>query len=92
MANLAATYWEQGRLDEAKKLEVEVIEIQKKKLGLYHPSTLRIMANLAFTWRSQGRHADALALMESCTQACQRVLGEKYPDTISSVSTIESWR
>jgi hypothetical protein len=92
MADLAATYWEQDRLDEAETLEAEVMDMSRVKLGTDHPDTLNRIANLAFTWRSQGRHADALALMESCTQARQRVLGERHPDTISSVSTIESWR
>lgn len=92
MANLMLTFWNQGRWDEAEKLEVEVMETSKTKLGADHSDTLNRMANLAFTWRSQGRHADALALTEGCTEARQRVLGLRHLDTISSVSTIQSWR
>ena len=51
IANLAVTYGEQGREDEAEKLEVQVIEIQKEKLEADHPSTLISMNNLAFTWK-----------------------------------------
>jgi hypothetical protein len=47
MANLASTYRDQGRWDEAEKLEVQVIETSKTKLGVDHPSTLTSMANLA---------------------------------------------
>ncbi|KAF1828470.1 hypothetical protein BDW02DRAFT_512229 [Decorospora gaudefroyi] len=49
MANLAATYRNQGRWDEAEKLEVQVIETSKMKLGADHPSTLASINNLAYT-------------------------------------------
>jgi hypothetical protein len=51
MANLALTYWKQGRLEEAEKLEVQVIETFKTKLGADHPDTLTSMENLAFIWK-----------------------------------------
>ncbi|KAH7627734.1 hypothetical protein B0T09DRAFT_234400, partial [Sordaria sp. MPI-SDFR-AT-0083] len=46
MANLASTFWNQGRWEEAEKLEVQVMETRKAKLGTDHPSTLNSMANL----------------------------------------------
>jgi hypothetical protein len=48
MADLASTYSNQGRWDDAEKLEVQVVETRKTKLGADHPSTLTSMANLAF--------------------------------------------
>jgi len=48
MANLASTYWNQGRLKEAEELEVRVIETRKRVLGEEHPDKLSSMANLAF--------------------------------------------
>jgi Tetratricopeptide repeat len=39
----------QGRWGEAEKLEVEVMETSKTKLGADHPSTLTNKSNLAFT-------------------------------------------
>jgi hypothetical protein len=47
MANLASTYRNQGRWDEAEKLEVDVMNARKTKLGSDHPDTLTSMANLA---------------------------------------------
>ncbi len=47
MANLAATYSNQGRWEEAEKLQVQVMETRKTKLGADHPDTLTSMANLA---------------------------------------------
>jgi len=49
MANLASTFWNQGRWKEAEELEVQVMETRKRVLGQEHPSTLTSMANLAFT-------------------------------------------
>lgn len=52
MANLASTYRDQGRWNDAEKLEVRVIETSKTKLGADHSDILTSMANLAFTWKA----------------------------------------
>jgi len=39
-------YWEQGRSDEAEKLQVEVLDLRKEVLGPKHPDTILAMANL----------------------------------------------
>ena len=54
IANLAIAYWNQGRLDEAEKLEVEVMNARKTELGSDHPDTLMSMANLASTYTREG--------------------------------------
>ena len=38
MANLASTYRNQGRWEEAEQLEVQVMETSKTKLGEDHPA------------------------------------------------------
>ena len=55
MANLASTYWNQGRWSEAEKLAVHVMDRTKELLGAEHPNTLISMENLACTYRDQGR-------------------------------------
>ncbi|KAJ7221404.1 hypothetical protein GGX14DRAFT_429582, partial [Mycena pura] len=52
MANLAATYRYLGQFEEAKELEVLVLEQRKKLLGDHHLYTLTAMANLAATYRN----------------------------------------
>jgi len=47
MANLASTYWNQGRWKEAEELGVLVMETTKRVLGEEHPDSLTSMANLA---------------------------------------------
>ncbi|KAH8882111.1 hypothetical protein GQ53DRAFT_753939 [Thozetella sp. PMI_491] len=91
MANLASTFWNQGRWEEAEKLDVQVMETSQNKLGADHPDTLTSMNNLAYTWKSQGRDSDALAMMKGCVQAQQRILGQKHPNTLSSLETLETW-
>ena len=46
MANLASTYKNQGRWNEAEQLFVQVMDMRKKLLGVQHPDTLTSMANL----------------------------------------------
>jgi hypothetical protein len=54
MANLASTYWDQGRWKEAETLEVVVMEKMQPVLGNDHPDTLASMANLASIVREPG--------------------------------------
>ena len=59
MANLASTYQNQGRWNEAEQLAVQVMDMSKKLLGAEHPDTLKSMANLAGTYHNQGRWNEA---------------------------------
>jgi Tetratricopeptide repeat len=47
MANLALTWWQQGRSSEAEKLRVDALELRKKVLGEKHPDTITVMDNLS---------------------------------------------
>jgi hypothetical protein len=48
------------------KLQVQVMEARKTKLGGDYLDTLMIMANLAFTWKSAGGNSDAIDLLKGC--------------------------
>jgi hypothetical protein len=50
MGNLASTLWNQGRLQAAEELELQVLDTRKVKLGADHPDTLTSMGNLAYTY------------------------------------------
>ncbi|KAF8724713.1 hypothetical protein AX14_008650 [Amanita brunnescens Koide BX004] len=78
MANLASTYWSQGRWDETEKLEVDVMNAFKAKLGPYHPDTLTSMVNLALTYKSQGRLDEAHSLLSPAVQIMQQVMGNQH--------------
>ncbi|KAI8710369.1 hypothetical protein NCS52_01581900 [Fusarium sp. LHS14.1] len=90
MANLASTFRNQGRWEEAEELQ-ERVETRKRVLGEEHLDTLLSMNNLAITWKDQDRTRDALALMRSCVVLRERVLGTDHPHTASSVAALAAW-
>ncbi|PZC89041.1 kinesin light chain 3, partial [Pyrenophora tritici-repentis] len=89
-ANLASTYWNQGRWNDAEKLEVQVMEIRKTKLGASHPDTLNSMANLALTYWNQGRWDDAEKLNVQVMETRKTKLGADHPSTLTSIANLAS--
>jgi hypothetical protein len=65
--NLALTYWNQGRWEEAEKLFVQVIETSRTKFGVDYPDTLTSMNNLASMLWDQGRRKEAVAMSASAS-------------------------
>ena len=59
MADLASTYSDQGRWNEAEQLQVQVVDMLKKLCGAEHPNTFISMSNLASTYSNQGRWNEA---------------------------------
>ncbi|KAF5857543.1 hypothetical protein ETB97_005646 [Aspergillus alliaceus] len=98
MANLASTFWNQGRWNEAEKLELEVLETRKAVLGAEHPDTLTSMANLAATYPDQGRWNEAEKLFGRWSEAeklemqvmetSETVLGAEHPSTLRSIMNL----
>jgi hypothetical protein len=82
MHNLASTYQNQGQWDEAEKLEVEVMNAAKAKLGSDHPDTLNTMANLALMYCSQGRLDEAESLLSQTVHTMQTIMGTQHPTTV----------
>jgi len=63
LANLAETYWTQGRLREAEELEMQVMKISKSVLGEEHRDTLRSIANLQ--WYQDARYKKSETISRS---------------------------
>ena len=59
MVNLAATFSNQGKYEEAEELELKVLGVHKKLLGPEHPHTLDSMMNLARTYSAQEKYEEA---------------------------------
>src|SRR5204863_55681 len=91
IANLASTYWNQGRWEEAEELEVQVMETSSRVLGTEHPSTLTSMNNLASTLRNQSRSEEAEELMATGMEMCMKVLGPSHHHTQSVCMTLMAW-
>ncbi|EJT69976.1 hypothetical protein GGTG_12153 [Gaeumannomyces tritici R3-111a-1] len=93
MANLASTYWNQGRWKEAESLGVQVMETGKKVLGEKHPDTLVSMANLASMYWKQGRWKKAESLEVQVVETRKRMLGEEHPSTLTSMNNVAfTWK
>ncbi|KAF8345299.1 hypothetical protein F5887DRAFT_1159043 [Amanita rubescens] len=90
LEKLTSTYRNQGRWDEAEKLEVEVMEARKEKLGSLHPDTLTSMANLASTYRNQGRWDEAEKMEVEVMEASKEKLGSQHPHTLTSMANLAS--
>ena len=91
MANLAAIYQNQGRWDEAEKLQVQVMETTKRMLGEEHPSTLTSMANLAVTCWNQGRRNEAIEILKEVVDLRTKTIGVNHPDTIGALKRLDRW-
>ena len=62
------TWLQQGRWNEAEKLNADAMELRKQLLGAEHPDTLRSMGNLAATYSKQGRLEKAETLNNDIEQ------------------------
>jgi hypothetical protein len=95
MANVASTYMNQGRLDEAEKLQMDVMSARKTKLGSNHSDTLTSMAHLASTYQNQGGWDEAEKLTSDMyvMNARKTQLGSQHPDnlTIMADSALTYW-
>jgi hypothetical protein len=85
MGDLASTYRDQGRWDEAEEIEVQVMRTFGRKLGADYPDTLISMNNLALTWKGQDRPLEAIRVMQVCVQLRRRILGVGHPRLTSCI-------
>jgi serine/threonine protein kinase/tetratricopeptide (TPR) repeat protein len=88
MMNLANSYDNAGRIQEALKLREETLELQKAKLGSDHRDTLMSMNNLANSYEAAGRTQQALKLHEETLQLRKAKLGPDDPDTLMSMGNL----
>ena len=88
MNNLALSYQEAGRNDEAIKLREEVLTLDRKVLGPEHPDTLSAMHNLAIAYFDSGRKDEALKLREEVLTLRRNVNGPEHPDTLKAMATL----
>ncbi|KAK1580742.1 uncharacterized protein LY79DRAFT_560793 [Colletotrichum navitas] len=86
--NLAITYQEQGRLEEAESLQGSILEICMRAFGEAHYNTLTTMNNIAITHRQQGRWEEAERLQGNLLKIYIRVFGEEDPTTLIGMNNL----
>ncbi|MFF4379988.1 tetratricopeptide repeat protein [Kitasatospora sp. NPDC001547] len=82
--NLAHSYWEAGRTDDAITLQEQVLADRRRIFGADHPVVLMARHNLAASYSDTGRVEDAITLQEQVLADRRRVLGTDHPDTITA--------
>ena len=88
MAGLASSYDKAGRNGEAFKLNQQVLEMRKNKLGPDHPSTLTSMSNLASSYAKAGKKSEALRLFQQVLELRKTKLGPNHPRTLHSMANL----
>ena len=88
MHNLALSYANSGRLDEALTLREEVLRLRRKVNGPEHPDTIKALSALASSYGDAGRLDDAVKLREEVLPLCRRVLGPEHPDTLQALGNL----
>ena len=87
-SNFALVLGENGDLNNAEQLEVQVMDMRKKLLGAEHPDTLISMGNLASTYRNQGRWNVAEQLEIQVMNMRKKLFGAEHPDILVSMGNL----
>ena len=86
--NLGGLYKEQGKLEQAELLYVEVLDAQQAMLGDRHPDTLNSINNLGGLYKEQGKLEQAEPLFIEVLDAKRAILGYQHPDTLTSINNL----
>ncbi|KAJ7803499.1 P-loop containing nucleoside triphosphate hydrolase protein [Mycena leptocephala] len=89
-AQYGMIYFHAGRSEEAKELDLAVLEWRKQVLGDAHPDTLRAMGNLASTYNSLGEFHKAEELEVVVLEKRKQVLGDDHPDSLRAMGNLAS--
>jgi tetratricopeptide (TPR) repeat protein len=76
---LAQVYYLQGKYNEAIKLFLEAIEIDKKTIGIEHPNYAIRLNNLAMVYYSQGKYNEAIKLYLETIEIAKKTIGIEHP-------------
>ena len=88
--NFALVMGENGDLNSAEQLGVQVMDMRKKLLGEEHRDTLIHMGNLARTYLNQGRWNEAEQLQIQVMDMRKKLLGAEHYDTLIGMANLAS--
>ncbi|KAJ7820288.1 hypothetical protein B0H13DRAFT_2451872 [Mycena leptocephala] len=89
-AQYGTIYHHAGRSEEAKELDLAVLEKRKQVLGDDHPDTLLAMGNLASTYCDLGNFHKAQELEVVVLEKRKQVHGDDHPDTLQAMGNLAS--
>lgn len=85
---LAGLYMEMGKTADVEKLLQSAVDIDKRKLGDSHPSTLSAMQDLGNFYRYNSNTTKSLELLKSVSDKKKTIYGEKHPNYIQSLEDL----
>jgi tetratricopeptide (TPR) repeat protein len=88
MHNLASSYQDVGRRDEALRMQEESLALCRKVFGPEHPMTLMGLHNLATYLDDAGRGDEALKLSEESLALSRKVNGPEHPTTLTAMHNL----
>ena len=83
--NLASTYQDLGRLDEAAAIFRRVLASKEKRFGPTDPSLSRTLEGLANVLSRQGDYDQAVSLIERAITINEKALGPDHPDIANNL-------
>lgn len=88
MYNLAISYSDNGRQEEALKLREEVLPASREVNGAEHPDTFGAMSSLANSYFGAGRKEEALKLREELLPLSLKVNGAEHRATLGAMTNL----
>jgi CHAT domain-containing protein len=85
---LAGLYMEMGKTGDVEKLLQSAVDIDKRKLGENHPSTLSAMQDLGNFYRYNNDPGNSIGLLKSVAEKKKTIYGEKHPNYIQSLEDL----
>ena len=87
-SNLASSYQQAGRTNDAITIEEAVLADRERILGPDHPDTLHSRANLAHSYWQIGRTDEAITIEEAVLADRKRILGPEHPNTLTTLNNL----
>ena len=88
MVNLASVLRASGRLQEARRLDLQAWHRFVDTYGDMHPFTLEARINYASDQAASGDLADAIRIGQETLAKCRTSLGEDHPDTLMTAANL----
>ncbi|KAI1510557.1 Tetratricopeptide repeat domain-containing protein [Pyrenophora tritici-repentis] len=87
-AKFSLVYMQNGRWEEAKRLQTAVKDFTTQILGMKHPVTRRVTRLLATTLFNLGQSEDSAKMEKEVLDACVRFLGVNHQETLVAKFTL----
>ncbi|MCG8459962.1 MAG: tetratricopeptide repeat protein, partial [Holophagales bacterium] len=85
---LASTFHDLGRFEEARPLFEEALDLRRSALGASHPDVAASLANLAFVERARGELEEAESLLLRAIPIQERTLEPDHPHLAASLANL----